>query len=86
MTREEITIPESAWQNVNDAGILKTTIWINGCPMHLEAHEVQVKGDMQTGRGGSSFDELHQAFEAEGHLQTVTIRGRTYALFALPFG
>jgi hypothetical protein len=94
VSEPQITIPEAAWRNVADDGsVLKTTIWVNGCAMHLEAHEVKRDGDWQYGVGESEFDELHHAFDAQGHLETVTIRGlppsrpdRTYVLFAVAFG
>lgn len=60
-----------------------------GCDMHLEAIEVEPTfSDTQSAADcnwSQMFDELTAAFGSDGPWDTVTIKGRKYALFAAPF-
>lgn len=91
-TRVDITIPDSDWTSTDDGSVLFTTISVNGCLMHLEAHAVRVEDGVeglriQCNDGAlSSFESLHAAFECHEALETVTIRGRQYVLFAQAYG
>lgn len=90
--RIDVEIPEGDWTSTDDGSVLFATIWVCGCPMHLEAHAIRnasgVEGrTFQESDGDlSSFNELHAAFECQGPLEEVTIRGRQYVLFAHAYG
>jgi hypothetical protein len=85
----ELVIAEGDWKR-DLPGRLRVVIHVNGCPMHLEAHEVVTtptgEQGAPPGESGSDFNELHTAFSCQEPLQTIQIRGRTYALFAHAFG
>lgn len=89
-----ITVPPSAWQPVGgddgqSPGRLLATVTINGCPMHLEAWQVRVRGSMMEPAPDSvdeeTFNSLYYAVGADGHMQTVRIKRRRYVLVASPF-
>ncbi len=91
----EVTIPDDAWQalpsSVDDGqSFLIATLWVNGTPLHIEAHAVRNEGEggltMQVDGGeDSDFEKLHAAFDGQGPMQTTTIRGREYVIFAHPY-
>jgi hypothetical protein len=102
-----ITIDDDVWEaypssddlaDGDGRSKLLTTIHVNGCPLHLEAHAVRWErggsermrddeGDVQESDGeDSEFHVLNDAFEVNAAQQTVTIRGRQYVLFAHAFG
>lgn len=85
-----ITIPEDAWEPVldDDPGRLTATVLLNGTRMRLTAIEVaidaagtQVAVDPWD---DEDFEDIHSAFAAEGAYPTLTIRGRSYVVFADP--
>lgn len=87
-----VTIPDEAWEEVNEGletprNSLITTLVVNGLPMHLEAWRVEVVGDIQ-GAADSEyhdcFEQLHAAVNADGHFNTTTISGGEYILVATP--
>jgi hypothetical protein len=86
------------WEKAGD-GLLRATIFVCGCPMHLEAHEVAWRLDggqitrvrpipaeqVKIGED-SQFEDLHTAFVLDGPQQTITVDGRLYVLFACAQG
>ena len=65
---------------------LLTTIWVEGCPMHLEARQVGQNEDGQTfAEYEEDYDSLRRLYEPDGNFATATINGREYVLFAVPF-
>jgi hypothetical protein len=90
----ELTIPDEAWEETGveedalDARLL-TTVCINGVNHHLEAFQVETteQGIQQAvdiafeGNIGGICD----VSEPDGHWQTVTIKGKEYALAMTPF-
>ena len=92
-TYRSITIPDADWdENGDDADVserLIATIEINGLFLHVEAIAVVYSqdGSMQCGSEGveDAFDSWYDASGSDGHVQTLMIKGREYALFASPF-
>jgi hypothetical protein len=77
------------WEQVgtNDpATHLLATIYVMGCPMHLEARQVGQNEDGQTflEREGD-YDALSRLYGVWDDFTTVMIDGREYILFAVPF-
>lgn len=93
----EFQVNDDAWEEAefDEFGPthLIATITVNGCFMHLEAVAVAIhraKGEaleVQIGAGESneSYDRLYDAFDADGRFETVTIKGREFAIFASPY-
>jgi hypothetical protein len=84
-----VAIPASAWQAVAaDLSRLKTTLVVNGVPLHLDAIEVEV-GEDGVQHASEEVDEsvalIHSAVGADGHFGTLEIGGREYVLIATPF-
>ena len=95
MTTIELNIPDDAWE---ESGVdpenmetrLATVVMVNGIGHHLEAF--QVKTNEKTGvqeaadvAFESNIDGICNVAEPDGHWQTVTIRGKEYALAMTPF-
>lgn len=82
-----IPIREDSWISRDDSDDVLTLdggIVLFGCQLHVEAHAVKDVGQLQV-EDGSDFEKLHGVFACHGPVQTVTIRGREYAIFALPY-
>ena len=90
------TIPESAWEDWTADGEmgalgsrLGTSIVINATYFHVEAIEVGTnENHLQHAvdpRWEDSFDEYFNAAGGDGAVDTVTIKGREYAIFISPF-
>lgn len=96
-TSLDLRIPEDAWEPVGrDDGDpwarILTTIWINGCPMHLEGVAVEPGPDGIQNAADPEFEDTLGALAAidcpDGPWQTVTLESvdaRTYVLHAEPF-
>lgn len=85
------TPPERLWADVtpdHDGSVLRleAQFSIMGCPMHVEAHEVSDATGVQAGAGTSDYNPVAYALGLHARRQTVTINGRTYAIFAFPYG
>jgi hypothetical protein len=90
----DLVIPDEVWENwagehEPEGSILGTSITLNGTYFHVEAIEVE-DGPLgaQVARDHLHEERLsryHEASGAEGRMDTVTIRGRPYCLFASPF-
>lgn len=87
--RSSVDIPASAWLvDRQDGSRLRTTLVVNGVPLHLEAIAVEVgEGGVQdaSNRSDESLALVHGAVGANGHWQTLEINGRDYVLIATPF-
>ena len=92
-----VTIPEDAWEDWSDyegetseqGSRLGTHIVINGIYFHVEAIEVEETDEsIQEAKDAAwqeSFDSYYAAAGADGGVNTMTIRGREYAVFLSPF-
>lgn len=89
-----VDVPEERWLDCGPEGdpsklILDGGILIAGCHLHVEAHLVKNTrddGDCITFQEGTDdFEDLYTAFGCDGPCQSVTIRGRTYTIWALPY-
>lgn len=87
----ELQIDESEW-TPNDAlddprSRMLALIYINGCPMHLEAWAV-IDGEngqeAALSEDADDYESLYLAVHADGGFQTVEIAGREYILVATP--
>lgn len=87
-------IPEDYWEDCSEnlefpRAWLHSTAVINGVYHRVEAIEVTVDGNgVQRAVDPAledSFCEYHSAAGAEGHMQTVTIKGQEYCIFISPF-
>lgn len=90
----EINVPSELWEQTGEAGDRRARlylggIFINGVAFHTEAIAVHVD---ETGTQVVDDDAWEQTFNdncsgagTEGHLQTITIQGREYAVFLSPF-
>ena len=87
-----ITIPVVAWQ---DAGAgadprarLLARVWINGCPMHVEAYRVTVSAagvqEAADPENAEAIDRMYEAVDGSGPWLTVTIGGHRYVVIATP--
>lgn len=91
---EEIQIQADDWEPygaLDPYSRLATTIVVNGTFLHLEAIEVMEENGIQVGKeksevGEEYFELLSATFEPDGGFATAEINGRTYCLFAFPFG
>lgn len=75
-------------RSAHPRALLLGTVSINGLMMHVEAIQVTRRGSMQEAIHSDledRFTEWYVASGSEGHVQTATIKGRQYALFASPF-
>lgn len=66
-----------------------TTIYINGCPIHLEAIEVHRVDSIQevvNETWTDEFDALCTVYPPDGGFQTATINGREYVVYATSHG
>lgn len=84
----DLDIPDDAWEaDDRKPPALWISVWIGGTGHHLQAIPIEVVDDEQ--RGAGEWDEylegLVLAFVSDGHFETTTIRGRTYAIFMEPF-
>lgn len=90
-----VTIPDSAWEDwgvadqERERSRLGTSLSINHCHLHVEAIEVTVGNDgVQRAADPYWEDSLGEWFVAsgsDGHLSTVSIGEREYAVFLSPF-
>jgi hypothetical protein len=84
-----VDIPISNWLvDREDRFRLKTTLVVNGLPLHLEAIAVR-DGEQGLQEANDPSDEslalVHEAVGAHGQWQTLEIDGRDYVLIATPF-
>ena len=90
-----IDIPESDWEEVGEAGLLTAAITICGLRMHVTAIPVVMVSDGDDSGGqtqhalspehATQLDQLTEAFGPDRSWDTLTMRGRSYVLFADPF-
>lgn len=85
-----ITIPESAWTDTTTSRTrdsLLATVIINGCSVHVMAEAVETDADgCQVGVGESDYAEYAIGLDSDVALETLTIAGREYVLFAIAHG
>lgn len=64
---------------------LLATIWVQGCPLHLEAREVTPEGDSFVDYP-EDYEALCALYSPDGaRFQTFEHNGRRYVAFAVPF-
>lgn len=85
-----MTIPDEAWEETpgSNGSSLHYSITLNGVGMHLDAIEIDPKSDPQTPvdlSDAERFNEWSFAAGPDGPFETITIKGREYAVFASPF-
>lgn len=89
-------VPQGSWDDVRgDRTFLKSTLWLGGCPMHLEAVEVreQARDRFMTAVDEEDEERL-QSLEAVYAARWETLKigwpgesaRRTYVVWAVPFG
>lgn len=67
---------------------LLSTIWVNGCAMHLEARQIKTGTEFQeVVEFPEDYENLCRLYGPDGAwFQTFELDGRTYVPFAVPFG
>jgi hypothetical protein len=84
-------LPDSLWHatgHESDPGArLLMTMRINGVPHHLEAVAVENHADFQELAKASGYeaDAVWDLFSASGHMDVMTIKGRSYILLMSPY-
>ncbi len=83
-------IDEVTWEDVTGSRTkLLATIHILGCPMHLEAYEVEEDEDIGQRAKDFSFeadlDSIAAGVTTDGPWTQVCIEGRNYVLVAAPY-
>jgi hypothetical protein len=82
-------IDNVSWEQVgttDPATRLLATIYVMGCPLHLEARQVGQNDDGQTfAEYEGDYDALRRLYGDADDFTTVMIDGREYILFAVPF-
>lgn len=83
-----LTIPDEAWAYAGDepdcTSRLVARIAINSVGFHLTAIAMNELSQLQLADNPNDekeFSMLHDAFNADGHYDTITINGRAYAVF-----
>jgi len=89
----DVVLGEDAWTDIRgDRHFLKTVVWINGTPFHLEAVEVRTTKDGVLEAVASEDEETLGAVSEiyDGRWETMRIGGsgtpaRKYVAYAVPF-
>jgi len=91
----ELTIPDAMWQDVRgDRTLLKSVLWLNGCPLHVEAVAVQAEEDgllsAACQEDGDRLEALEEMYAACWQTVEIGSEGcagetRAYVIYAVPF-
>lgn len=91
----DVCIPPERWTDVRgDRRQLRTVLWLNGCPLHLEAVEVDPSEDGLLGpvaeEDEATLQALDNLYPARWTTMSLTWPGeaspREYVTYTVPFG
>lgn len=91
----KVAVPLEEWLDVRgDRGFLKTVLWVEGTPLHLEAVEVHEGGggllEAVVRQDEERLEALEAAYAARWETMPLTWPGdalpRAYVAYAVPFG